>query len=97
MTEFLPLIDDPHAIHVCFHRILDTLVKSDSTHAWEVLKRMEAAKVPPNNVTCSILLKGVHKEMKDGRTRLTWDKTQHKNQTWTSVIVVEISQCWCCG
>eukprot|EP00913_Durusdinium_trenchii_P000667 g620.t1 len=44
MTEFLPLIDDPHAIHVCFHRILDTLVKSDSTHAWEVLKRMEAAK-----------------------------------------------------
>ncbi|CAK9096339.1 Pentatricopeptide repeat-containing protein At5g61990 [Durusdinium trenchii] len=65
MTEFLPLIDDPHAIHVCFHRILDTLVKSDSTHAWEVLKRMEAAKVPPNNVTCSILLKGVHKEMKE--------------------------------
>ena len=66
MTEFLPLMEDAQSIHVCFHRILDAMVKTKPERAWDVLKRMEEMNVAPNNVTCSILLKGVQKDMKEG-------------------------------
>lgn len=64
MTDFIPLIDD-HSVQVCFHRILDSVVKNDPDRCWDVLKHMEKRAVQPNNVTCSILLKGVQKDMKD--------------------------------
>lgn len=64
MTDFIPLIDD-HSIQICFHRILDSVVKNDSDRCWDVLKHMEKRGCHPNNVTCSILLKGVQKDMKD--------------------------------
>eukprot|EP00439_Symbiodinium_sp_Y106_P007982 s3647_g1.t1 len=60
----------PHGVavscHQAFHRILDTVVKTDVDRCWDVLKRMEALGLSPNNVTCSILLKGVQKGMQEG-------------------------------
>jgi len=60
----------PHGIavscHQAFHRMLDGLVKTDVGKCWDVLKRMEAIGLSPNNVTCSILLKGVQKGMQEG-------------------------------
>eukprot|EP00435_Cladocopium_sp_Y103_P014540 s2444_g3.t1 len=64
MTDFIPLIDD-HSIQICFHRILDSVVKNEPEHCWDVLEHMEKRGCHPNNVTCSILLKGVQKDMKD--------------------------------
>lgn len=65
MKDFLPMLEDEASRYVSFHRILDVVVKRDAEKCWDVLKNMKQQGLPPNNVTCSILLKGARKHSQD--------------------------------
>lgn len=65
MKDFLLMLDDEPSRYVSFHRILDVVVKRDAEKCWDVVKNMEQQGLPPNNVTCSILLKGARKHSQD--------------------------------
>lgn len=96
MSEFLPVMEDAQSIHVCFHRILDAMVKTKPERAWDVLKRMEEMNVAPNNVTCSILLKGVQRDMKEGYLTKVMKVIDDRGALWREPFVRPIvrSRTW---
>ena len=65
MKDFLPMLDDEASLYISFHRILDVVVKRDRKRCWDVMENMKHQGLPPNNVTCSILLKAVQKQSED--------------------------------
>jgi len=65
MKDFLPMLDDKASLYVSFHRVLDVVVKRDRKRCWDVMENMKHQGLPPNNVTCSILLKAVQKQSED--------------------------------